>query len=77
MPTFKVTLVRWHRPERELNPFLIHNVFSIKRPCTERVWEFEAADEAEVRRLFDEARAAGYDNVLGFDLARIEQVKSE
>lgn len=76
MPKFKVTLRQWHHMRTEgpfFNPFRARDIFR-KRPCTHRVWQFEAKDEAEVRRFYDEAKAANHENVRGFDLIRIEQI---
>jgi hypothetical protein len=75
MPLYRVTLNRWHPLPDGTNPFKIRDVFR-KRPCTERVWEFEAADEDEVRRYYDDAKKQGIPDVIGFDLARIEQISA-
>lgn len=39
-----------------------------------RSWEFEASDEAEVRRLLREAYAADVPGVQGFTLRSIERI---
>lgn len=39
-----------------------------------RVWEFDAADEAEVRRLFEEAKRDGEPQVQGMRIRSIEDI---
>ena len=76
MPLYRVTLRQWHHLREEgpfFNPFRSRDIWR-KRPCTHRIWEFEAADEDEVRRLFSEAKATDCDNVRGFELISIEAV---
>jgi hypothetical protein len=60
--------------DRQRNPFLVRDIFSltVRRPA--RVWEFDAKDEAEVRRYYDEAKAEDLDQVRGFSLTNIEEV---
>lgn len=79
MPTFRVILSRRITPSRygmpEPNPFLA----SLPAPgkgATHvlREWVFEAKDEAEIKKLLDEARAAGIANVQGFSLQSIERI---
>jgi len=81
MPKFKVTADRplgCARQSPGFNPFLIRNIFDSKTlpPMRYHVreWEFEATDEVEVRRLWDEAQAEGIENVKGYTLKTIEQV---
>jgi hypothetical protein len=80
VPKFRVTL-RDPRPmcspgERPINPFLIRDIFSMPRTThRSRVWEVDAKDEADVRRLLDEARAAGIEQVRGFELWEIEAIE--
>lgn len=75
MPMFRVTLDRVAaNQDLPRNPFFcrIEHMPPVRRLC--RTWEFEAKDEADVRRLLDEARAAGVDNVRGFSLRQIARV---
>lgn len=60
---------------REINPFRIRDIFGVRAMRNYRIWEFEAADEAEVRRLYDEAKREDLPNVRGYSLASIEKLK--
>lgn len=79
MPLFRVELDRViHTPgERDHNPFLrdIWNLPPVHR--TVRSWEFEAKDEAEVRKLLKEAIAQNLPNVRGFNLRCITEIKAK
>lgn len=77
MPRFTVTLQRrlrdnCNRPAP--NPFLAPLPHPDKK-CTMsiRTWNFEAKDEAECRRLLDEAYAAGIPGVQGYTLRSIDE----
>lgn len=39
-----------------------------------RTWEFEAKDECEVRKLFEEAKQSGEPKLLGMKLRAIENI---
>ena len=52
------------------NPFVPRRVWESGKAQV-RTWEMECEDEAEVRRFFDEAKAADHPNVRGFELSRI------
>ena len=52
------------------NPFVPGCVWG-KGQVRVRTWEMECADEGEVRRFFDEAKAADHPNVRGFELQSI------
>ena len=75
---FRVTL-RSERPvsggvPEGANPFKIHALSFRKVKHKIRVWEFHAADEHEVRRLYQEAKDADFDNVRGFEISLIERI---
>lgn len=73
---FRVTLRRWDHMKDEglfFNPFRVRDIWRT-RPCTERVWEFEARDEAQVRAFYEDAKKKNLPNVHGFDLIRIEKI---
>jgi hypothetical protein len=73
VPKFRVELKEDHaigRHGEPRNPFAFRDPFATARRRY-RVWEFEAKDEAEVRRLYNEAKAADHENVRGFDLHSI------
>lgn len=73
---YRVTLRQWHHQRGPFyNPFRARDVFPMV-PCTDRVWEFEAASEDEVRKLYEEAKAQQLPNVYGFDLIRIEEANN-
>lgn len=77
MPRFTVTLQRrlrdnYNRPEP--NPFLAPLPHPDKKcEMSIRTWSFEAKDEAECRRLLDEAYAAGIPGVQGYTLRSIDE----
>lgn len=56
------------------NPFRvsIHSFPLCKTLC--RTWEFDAQNEAEVRRLFKEAKRDGEPQVKGMSISRIEDI---
>jgi hypothetical protein len=74
-PWFRVTLRQWHhmRDGSTYNPFRARDIWR-KRPCTHRIWEFQAKNEAEVRRLYQEAKDAKLPEIHGFDLLSIEAI---
>lgn len=78
MPRFKVALHRRVRDGyggHEPNPFLAPLPPPGKtHTMAIREWEFEAKDEAEVRRLLQEARDKGVPGVQGYSLRSIEQI---
>jgi hypothetical protein len=76
VPKFRVELKEDHaigRHGQPRNPFAFRDPFAAARRRY-RVWEFEAKDEADVRRLYNEAKAANVENVRGFDLHSITQL---
>lgn len=77
MPTYRVELVR-HVPLVDMprNPFLASIDVLKPIPCstTARVWEFEAKNEREVRRLLKEAFEQNLPNVRGFHLGSITRL---
>jgi hypothetical protein len=73
MPKFRVELKEDHpvgKHGQPLNPFAIRDPFHAARRRF-RVWEFEAKDEAEVRALYNDAKARDLENVRGFELHSI------
>ncbi len=81
MPLFKVQLEknlgvsRAHHPN--FNPFRMHDIFHScypKSTYSVREWEFEAANEEEVREMLREAQEQDFDNVRGYQLRSIELV---
>lgn len=77
MAKFRVELHRRiHRPgERAVNPFLAPMPAPGQRSMMNvRSWEFEAKDEAEVRRLLEIAYERKYANVVGYTLRSIERL---
>ena len=76
MPQFKATATKYTPGERPRNPFLVRDIFSSRWAGTteRRTWEFDAADEAEVRRLFAEAQSMGVEQVVGFALESVTPV---
>jgi len=40
-----------------------------------RRWEFEAKDEAEVRKLYQEAKKQKISGVIGYELSSITEIK--
>lgn len=76
MPLFRVELDRVDRlaGERDHNPFL-RDIWSLPPVHkTVRSWEFEAKNEAEVRKLLKEAYEQNLPNVRGFNLRSITRV---
>lgn len=74
MPLFKVTLecsMPKHGPM--WNPFHPNAMMGTTRVAL-RSWEFEAADEAEVERLYQEAMQAKLPQVVGFAIRNIQRV---
>lgn len=75
MPKFRVTLARTRAVRKDGTPMTptqimaIRDVFAVRGRTEQRVWEFEAADEAEVRQLLKDAE--NHPNVRGFDLKSI------
>jgi hypothetical protein len=59
------------------NPFLIRDVFAVRGNVRYRTFEFDAKDEAEVRRLYTEAQKQRLPNVVGFDLCSITEITSK
>lgn len=74
MPTFKVTMSRRITANRSGNPFLAH-LDGRHVSHAVREWTFDAEDETAVKQFLRDARKADIENVRGFDLDRIEQVK--
>lgn len=76
MAKFKVTIERVVESGlKGRNPFHpIHVSIDATSRVACRVWEFEAKDEAEVRKLFKEAQDQNLPNVRGFTLRSIERV---
>lgn len=78
MPRFKVSLhrrIRRYATGPEPNPFLAPIPAPGKtHSMLVREWEFDASDDDEVRRLLQEARDAGFGNVIGFSLRSIERI---
>lgn len=81
MPIFKVRVQKCLGVNSQrypfFNPFLVRDVFAENLPKVRynvREWEFEAANEAEVRSLFEEAKRLGVNNVAGYELCLIEEV---
>jgi hypothetical protein len=76
MPLYRVKLVR-RVPLDPIkgNPFLLAIDVLKPVPCraTYRQWEFEAKNEAEVRRWLKAAQKQRLANVLGFELESIEE----
>ncbi|MDO8778879.1 MAG: hypothetical protein Q7K57_61205 [Burkholderiaceae bacterium] len=67
---FKVTCSKV-QPTPDRNPFhagAIHGKSNVVR----RTWEFDAESEEDVRKLFNEAKAARHLNVRGFEIDLIE-----
>jgi hypothetical protein len=60
------------------NPFLAFKTAESFEGATcqvlTRTWEFEAKDEQEVRRLFEEAKREGIEQVRGMRIRSIEQI---
>lgn len=80
VPKFRVELQRRNRsydPNPYRNPFLMNINHLPRINVTVREWEFEAADEAHVLRLFNEAVEQGLENVRGFEVRSITPVSSE
>jgi hypothetical protein len=78
MPKFKVELQRRNRsydPSPYRNPFLMNINHLQGGTATVRMWEFEADDEAHVRRLLAEAIEQGLENVRGFELRSITELR--
>ena len=74
MPKFKVELERPAPSEGQTrNPFVGGICGNITMSI--RSWEFEAKDEAEVRRLLDEAIAQNIPNVRGYRLRSIQEIR--
>lgn len=73
MPKFTVTATKRIPGERHPNPFLIRDIFDKRWAATveRRTWEIEAKDEAEIRRLFAEAKDRFLEPVDGFEIASI------
>lgn len=75
MPKFKVEVERSLGLLDGANPFEIRDIFRDRLVTMSiRVFEFEAKDETEVRRLFEEAKAADIAEVRGYSLRLIEQI---
>lgn len=78
MARFKVAIHRRIRDNYnapEPNPFLAPiPAPGLTHSMSVREWEFEAADEDEVRRLFKEAQESGVGNVQGYSLRSIERL---
>lgn len=80
MPKFKAVAERIHPPAwRPKNPFLIRDVFDkrLSRTIERRTWEFEAANEREVRKHFADAQAMHVENVAGFELVEVKELLPE
>lgn len=60
---------------RPRNPFRCSINNFPKMHIVTREWTFEAENEAEVRRFWDEAQRQCLDNVAGFVLGRIEKIE--
>lgn len=74
MAMYRVTIIKHGKLPEGTNPFRA-NIYAMgMSPSVERSWEFEADDEAEVRRLFNEAQDAGIPHVVGFELANITEI---
>ena len=61
------------------NPFLIKNKSDLpsNTRLITREWTFEAENEAEVLRLYNEAVEAGNEQLIGFELASITLVTTQ
>lgn len=75
MPKFKVELERPAANNKAVNPFARRFIADTDM-ITMRVrsWEFDADDEAHVRRLLKEAQEADLPEIRGFTLRSIEEV---
>jgi hypothetical protein len=72
VPKFKVEIERIVESGLPPNPFRALTIdLSRTSRSLVRSWEFEAKDEAEVRRLFKEAQEQKLPNVVGFRLRSI------
>jgi len=78
MPIFKVCIHAPYTPpgQPRLNPFLIRDLFSSGISRSIKEFRFEAKDENEVKRLFQEAIDNDLPNVRGYTLRSIEEVDS-
>lgn len=72
MSTFIVTLKKEASLLRTRNPFIPLSILANTNSPNLRIWEFEAKDEEEVRRLYNEAKASGLPLVQGFQLHEIK-----
>jgi hypothetical protein len=78
VPKFRVELERPAPREFFRNPFRAPMPsVGATIPMRVRSWEFEAKDEAEVRRLLQEAQDQDIDNVRGFRLRSITQIQDQ
>lgn len=75
MPKFRVSIQRVVKSGLPPNPFVpIQISMSARSRSLVRVWEFDAKDEAEVRRLFKEAQDQDAPYVRGFTMRSVEQI---
>lgn len=79
MAKFRVELQRCVRSGLgERNPFHVQlsNIsLDTKSTYSVRMWEFEAKNEAEVRRLYEEAVEQNLPNVRGYTIRSIQRVE--
>lgn len=70
---FRVEIERVVKSDLGRNPFHpIHISMNMTSQSRVRVWEFEAKDEADARRLFKEAQDMDLPNVRGFTLRSVK-----
>lgn len=72
MPLFRVKLIR--HDTRFRNSFLRCIGIYGRTQSTIRMWEFEAKDEVEVRKFYNEAKERNLPHVRGFELCSIEEI---
>jgi hypothetical protein len=71
---FRCTTSRFQLLDPPRNPFLVAIENFGEGTTTIRTYEFDAADEAECRRWFDEAKRDRLMEVEGFTLDKIEEI---
>lgn len=78
MKRFRVSLEKCLPDPTIRNPFLAFRTAESFEGATVKVlvrtWEFEAEDEQEVRRLFDEAKQDGVSQVQGMHIRSIDEI---